>query len=543
MKNRFTPLFMALATIVGILIGLFYASHFSQGKLSVVNYGSDKVNGLLQLIDEQYVDSVNIGDLIEEAMPAILAKLDPHSMYIAAADLEDESQQLRGNFGGIGVQFSMPNDTVNVMALVHGGPSERVGILPGDRIIKADTTNLVGKEDVEVMKNLKGEIGTKVTLTIVRRGNDKPLTFEVVRDIIPINSVEASYMMPDNIGYIRIKNFGEQTYNEMLTALADLDSKGMEGLVIDLRGNGGGYMEVAVLMINEFMPRNSLIVYTEGRKSPRKNYYSDGSGSFQHLPLVVLTDEASASASEIFAGAIQDNDRGMVIGRRTFGKGLVQQPVDFSDGSCVRLTVARYYTPSGRCIQKPYEAGHTEDYYNELLERYERGEFFSQDSISFDGPTYETTIGRTVYGGGGIMPDIFIPEDTADVTSYYKEAIYTGLIRQFTFDYADKNREQLAKFATTDKLAAFLRTQNLLEKFARFGEQHGLKRRNLLMQKSSKLFERNIYGSIIFNSRDMVEYCEYFNQEDPVVQRAHQILLTDEWKPVLKEEEENEPND
>lgn len=524
MKSRFAPLLLALCVIVGILIGTFYANHFSGNRLSIINTGSNKLNYLLQLIDNNYVDTVDMSSLVEDAMPQILSELDPHSSYISAADAQQVSEDLKGSFSGIGVQFVMEKDTVNVMSVIKGGPAEKVGILAGDRIITADTTNLVGMGSDEVMRHLKGEKNSKVKLGIRRHGTPETLFYTVVRGDIPVISIDASYMINNNTAYIRVKNFGEQTYAEMLVALAKLNVQGMENLIVDLRGNRGGYMHIAIQMVNEFLPKNRLIVYTEGRKSPREEFRSDGRGSFQRLPIVVLMDEGAASASEIFAGAIQDNDRGTIIGRRSFGKGLVQQQMNFRDGSVVRLTIARYYTPSGRCIQKPYEKGHGEEYENELLARYERGEFFSVDSIHQTGEEYKTTIGRTVYGGGGIMPDIFIPEDTTSVTSYYREALFTGLLRQFAFAYTDQNREKLNSFKTASQLEAFLRRQNLLEKFAQFGDQHSLKRRNLMLNKSRNLFERNIYGNIIYNCKTMEEYLEFINQDDPCVMKAIQIL-------------------
>jgi len=331
-------------------------------------------------------------------------------------------------------------------------------------------------------------------------------------------------MMDDKTGYLHVKNFGEQTYAEMLVALANLNMEGMKGLIVDLRGNGGGYMLTAIQMVNEFLPGGKLIVYTEGRKSPREEFASDGRGTFQKLPLVVLVDEFSASASEIFAGAIQDNDRGTIVGRRTYGKGLVQQPMNFRDGSVVRLTVARYYTPSGRCIQKPYEKGHGEEYENDLLARYERGEYFSQDSIPQQGQQYKTSLGRIVYGGGGITPDIFVPEDTTAITSYYREAVFTGLIHQFAFAYADENRAKLTSLRTVDRIEQHLRKENLLEKFAQFGEKHQLRRRNLMLQKSRRLFERTIYGNIINYVGDIKDYLMFLGKDDPVVNRAQEVL-------------------
>ena len=523
-KHRFTPLLIALGTIAGICIGTFYTSHFSGGRINIINTGTNKVGYLLQLIDNNYVDTVDMNTLVEDAMPQILSELDPHRKYFGPKDAEEASEDLKGSFSGIGVQFRMERDTVNVMSVIHGGPAEKVGILAGDRIVTADTTSLVGMEDTNVMKHLKGVKGSKVKLGIKRHGTPDLQYFTVVRGDIPVISVDAYYMMNERTGYLHVKNFGEQTYAEMLVALANLNMEGMKGLIIDLRGNGGGYMLTAIQMVNEFLPGGKLIVYTEGRKSPREEFASDGRGTFQKLPLVVLVDEFSASASEIFAGAIQDNDRGTIVGRRTFGKGLVQQPMNFRDGSVVRLTVARYYTPSGRCIQKPYEKGHGEEYENDLLARYERGEYFSQDSIPQEGEQYQTSIGRIVYGGGGITPDFFVPEDTTTITSYYREAVFTGLIHQFAFAYADANRAKLTSLRTVDRMEQYLRKENLLEKFAQFGEKHQLRRRNLMLQKSRRLFERSIYGNIINYVGEMKDYLMFIGKDDPVVIKAQEIL-------------------
>ncbi|MGM9678549.1 MAG: S41 family peptidase [Bacteroidaceae bacterium] len=532
-KHRFVPLLLSISMIVGILIGTFFTSHSSTGKLSIINTRSNKLNYLLQLIDNNYVDTVDMSSLVEDAMPQILAELDPHSSYIPAKDAEEAAEGLKGSFSGIGVSFTMEKDTVNVMSVISGGPAQKVGIMAGDRILKADTVSLVGMDSEQVMKHLKGPKGTHVRLAVKRHGTKEQVFFDVVRGDIPNESVVAAYMIDKNIGYVKVKKFGEQTYAEMLVALARLNIDGMKNLIVDLRGNTGGYMHIAIQMVNEFLPANRLVVYTEGRKSPREEFKSDGRGSFKHLPIVVLMDEASASASEIFAGAIQDNDRGTIIGRRSFGKGLVQQPMEFRDGSVVRLTVARYYTPSGRCIQKPYQHGKGEDYENELLARYERGEFFYQDSIHQEGEEYHTLIGRTVYGGGGIVPDIFVPEDTTAITSYYKQALFSGLLRQFCFSYTDSKREVLSKYETVDEMLRYLKGQNLLEKFARFGEQHELRRRNILMEKSKNLFYRNIYGNIIYNAMDTENYIEYFNREDQTVQKACQILRDGTSVPTL----------
>ena len=524
-KSRLVPLLLALSVIIGILIGTFYASHFSGNRLSIVNTGgSNKLNFLLQIIDNNYVDTVNTNELIEDAMPAILAELDPHSSYIPASEAEETSEELKGSFSGIGVRFTVQKDTVNVMNVIKGGPSEKVGVMAGDRIIAADDSSLIGMKDRDIMKRLRGPKDSKVKLTIVRQGRKEPVNFIIVRGDVPIESVDSYFMLDKQTGYISIENFGDHTYYEMINALAQLNVQGMKNLVIDLRGNRGGYMQPAIQMVNEFLPGGQLVVYTEGRRSPREEYRTDGRGSFQHLPLIVLVDEGSASASEIFAGAIQDNDRGTVIGRRSFGKGLVQQPIEFKDGSVVRLTIARYYTPSGRCIQKPYEKGHGEEYENDLIARYERGEFFSADSIHQDGPEYRTRLGRTVYGGGGIMPDIFIPEDTTLYTSYFREAVFTGLTIQFSFLFTDQNREQLNRFRTTAEMVTWLKRQNLLEQFARFGEQNGLRRRNLMLQRSAPLFERNLISNIVYDAQDQAWRLQYLSTEDPAVIRAQQLF-------------------
>lgn len=530
-KRRFTPLLMCLCVVGGIFIGTHYAYRFGDNTISIASNGSNKLNQLLQLIDQNYVDTVNLPELIEDAMPQILNELDPHSSYIKANDAEEASEELKGSFSGIGVSFTMQKDTVNVMSVIRGGPAEKVGILAGDRIVKADTTLLVGMKDTEVMKCLKGPKDSSVRLGIKRHGKDELTWFTVVRGDIPVQSVDASYMINEKTGYIQINKFGEQTYAEMLVSLADLAMKGMNSVIIDLRGNTGGYMHIAIQMANEFLQRNSLITYVEGRNLPREEYRSDGKGSFQKLPIIVLVDEGSASSSEIFAGAIQDNDRGTIIGRRTFGKGLVQQPMDFRDGSVVRLTIARYYTPSGRCIQKPYKKGHGEEYDMELLARYERGEFFSQDSIQHDGPEYKTKLGRTVYGGGGIMPDFFIPEDTVHLTSYYKEAVMTGLLRQFAFNFTDEHRKQLDKCHTMEDVVKYLDRANVLDKFARFGEKNKLRRRNLMLNRSRKLFERNLYANIIYNAKSTKEYIQFLNQDDPVVLKALDIINKSEAFP------------
>ncbi|MGP1476516.1 MAG: S41 family peptidase [Phocaeicola sp.] len=538
-KSYFIPIIAAVCIVLGILIGTFYANHFSGNRLGIINVSSNKLNALLRIVEDQYVDEVKMDDLVEDAMPQILGELDPHSAYIPAKDLEIVNDELSASFSGIGVQFTINNDTIHINNVIHGGPSEKVGLMAGDRIVAVNDTAFVGKEvtNTSVQKKLKGPKGSSVKIGIYRQGEKDMLNFTVVRGDIPQKSINACYMIDDKYGYIKVDKFAENTYGELLFALAKLNKKDCQGLIIDLRENVGGFMAAAIQMINEFLPKDRLIVYTQGRKSPRKNYFSNGTGSNQSMPIVVLIDEGSASASEIFSGAIQDNDRGIIVGRRSFGKGLVQQPIEFSDGSAVRLTIARYYTPSGRCIQKPYNKGNDEAYEMDIMTRFEHGEFFSQDSIKQDeSKVYYTSLGRPVYGGGGIMPDYFIPADTTGMTSYFQMARNRRLIVQYSFDYTDKNREKLSKYNDWPSLLKYLKTQNLLEKFAQYAEKKGLKRRNILMNKSKELFDLNIYGNIIYNMMDMEAYIEYLNQSDTTVKKALDILEKNEAFPKAPEQ-------
>ena len=374
------------------------------------------------------------------------------------------------------------------------------------------------------MHRLKGPKDSKVLIGVKRFGEKGVKVFTVTRGDISVKSISACYMINDTTGYIRVKSFGERTYAEMLSALQTLNIEGADHLIIDLRDNGGGILEAAVQMANEFLPKNRLIVYTQGRKSPRAEYRSNGKGSYQHIPMVVLINEGTASAAEIFAGAMQDNDRATIVGRRSFGKGLVQQQIQFPDGSMIRLTVARYYTPSGRCIQKPFKPGDNADYENDLLSRYRHGEFFSQDSIKHVGPAYHTHNGRTVYGGGGITPDIFVPEDTSHVTSYYKEAAMSGLILQYAFNYTDQHRPILSKFTEMMPLANYLDRQNLVNDFANYAARYGLRRRNLMIMRSHSLLQNYIDSRIIYNILDEQAWIEYLNLSDETVKAALNVF-------------------
>lgn len=525
-SNRFTPLLMALCIIIGIIIGTFYANHFSGNRLNIINSGSNRLSNLLHIISDQYVDEVNIDSLVDVAIPQILSELDPHSVYINSKQAQTATDDLKGSFSGIGVEFVIRQDTIHIQGVIKNGPAEKAGVLAGDKIVSVDGKPFVGKivTQEEAMHRLKGPKDTKVKIGVVRYGSKKVHTFTITRGDIPQKSIAATYMLDDKTGYIRVKKFSETTYAELLISLAKLSQSGFTNLVIDLRDNTGGYLETAVQMANEFLPKNRLIVYTQGRKQPRQEFLSDGRGSYKDIPLVVLINEGSASSSEIFAGAIQDNDRGTIIGRRSFGKGLVQKQMEFPDGSIIRLTTARYYTPSGRCIQKPYTMGDESFYAQDLVDRYQHGEYFSQDSIKHTGPAYHTHIGRVVYGGGGITPDIFVAEDTLGMTSYYKEASMSGLILQYAFTYTDDNRPKLNTYKEMMELASYLAKQNLVDKFATYADKHGLKRRNLMIKKSHKLLERYINSRIIYNMLDESAWNEYINLGDPTIEAALKVF-------------------
>lgn len=520
------PLVMALCVVIGIMIGTFYANHFSGNRLNIINSGSSRLSNLLHIIDDQYVDSVNIDSLVEKAIPQILAELDPHSVYISAKDVQLATDDLKGSFSGVGIEFIIRDDTIRVQNVIKDGPANRAGLLAGDKIVSINGKPFVGKivTNEEAMHRLKGPKDSKVLIGVKRFGEKGVKVFTVTRGDISVKSISACYMINDTTGYIRVKSFGERTYAEMLSALQTLNIEGADHLIIDLRDNGGGILEAAVQMANEFLPKNRLIVYTQGRKSPRAEYRSNGKGSYQHIPMVVLINEGTASAAEIFAGAMQDNDRATIVGRRSFGKGLVQQQIQFPDGSMIRLTVARYYTPSGRCIQKPFKPGDNADYENDLLARYRHGEFFSQDSIKHVGPAYHTHNGRTVYGGGGITPDIFVPEDTSHVTSYYKEAAMSGLILQYAFNYTDQHRPILSKFTEMMPLANYLDRQNLVNDFANYAARYGLRRRNLMIMRSHSLLQNYIDSRIIYNILDEQAWIEYLNLSDETVKAALNVF-------------------
>ena len=529
------PVIIAASIALGIFIGNHYLS-ITQGKRRGYMSGN-KINTILDMIDAQYVDTVNMRDLVESTIPKIFADLDPHSVYIPAEEAAAVNEELEGSFSGIGVTFNMQTDTILVISVISGGPAEKAGLLPFDRIITINDSVFSGvkKNQDEIMKTLRGAKNSTVRLG-VKRGNEPDLlAFEVTRGDVPVNSVDVAYEVSKGIGYIKVSKFGRNTYNEFITAIAKLKQAECHAFVVDLRGNTGGYMEAAINMINEFMPKGRLIVYTEGKAFPRSDVYANGTGTCQQDPIVVLTDETSASASEIFSGAIQDNDRGMIVGRRTYGKGLVQTQLALHDGSEMRLTIARYYTPSGRCIQKKYEKGNTEEYDQDIYNRYLHGEFDSADSIKLDDSLrYQTVGGRTVYGGGGIMPDIFIPRDTSGITSYFSNVVNSGVLYLYALEYSDRNRERFSAFDDWKALQAYLKQQPLLEEFTEFAATKGIKKRPTLIQISGKLIVNQLQAYIVRNFFDDAGFYPIFLQDDITLLKAVQLLKEGKSVPSLE---------
>ncbi len=518
------PLLLAIAIVVGIYIGVKY----SNSPISVIpNFGQSKINGLMYLISNEYVDSVNIDSLTEKVIPKIIGELDPHSSYIPAEDLEMVNNDLDGSFSGIGIQFSILNDTIMVVDVISGGPSEKAGVLAGDRIVSVNDSSITGSSitNEKVMHRLRGAKNSNVKLSILRPSSKDIIDIDITRGDIPVNSVDVAFKPNDEIGYIKVSKFGKHTYSEFLTSLAKLAVEGTSKFIIDLRGNSGGYMESAINMVNEFLPAGYMIVYTKGNASPLNEVFSNGMGSFQDNQIVVLVDEWSASASEIFAGAIQDNDRGLIIGRRSFGKGLVQQQIPFNDGSAIRLTIARYYTPSGRSIQKEYKMGDSENYEMDLLNRFEHGEFDSQDSIHMnDSIKYKTIYGRTVYGGGGIMPDIFVPRDTSFYSPYLTQVVNNGIIYQFAFKYSDENREKLSKFKSAKSLLVYLKGEDILSQFVTFAASKDIKARPVYINISRKEILNNLYANIARNILGDEAFYPIVLMNDETFRKAVDIL-------------------
>lgn len=517
------PLTVALAFVGGMLStkGLFVQDRSASG--------NNKLNTLLNIIGHEYVDAVDTDSLMETMYPQLLSGLDPHSVYIKAEDLEAVNSELEGSFSGIGITFNMLNDSINVLEVLSGGPSEKVGLLAGDRIVTINDSVVAGKKwsNEKVMSWLRGESGTKVRLGIRRSTSPELLPFEVTRGPIPVTSIDASYLIDDVTGYIRVNKFGRTTYDEFYTDMVKLRDAGAKRYVVDLRGNGGGFMEMAVMMANEFLPAGQLIVATHGRdESAESTAVSDGGGTFQNAELTVLIDEFSASASEIFAGAIQDHDRGLVVGRRSFGKGLVQRQMELPDGSAVRLTIARYYTPSGRCIQKTYTHGENLDYAHEIVDRYNSGEIFNGDSIKHDDSMiFKTDAGRVVYGGGGIMPDIFVPNDTAEITSYYLNVLNKGLLQKFSFDFTDRHRAELKNAGSVNAMLKVLPPdEELLVEFVDYAKSNGVPARWYYINISRKLIVKDLKALIARDVFGTSAFYKVNNLTDPTVVRALQEM-------------------
>lgn len=530
-------LFIALSIIASTI----FSAHAQKGN----NNALRKLQLAEFAIAQLYVDSVDEDKLVEKAIIEMLAQLDPHSTYNNAEEVKKMNEPLQGNFEGIGVQFQMIEDTLLVIQPVSGGPSEKVGILAGDRITAVNDTLIAGVKmpQEEIMSRLRGPKDTKVELTIVRRGVEEPLTFTVKRDKIPIYSLDAAYMIDHKIGYIRINRFAATTFDEFMEAMKRLQQEGMKDLILDLQGNGGGYLNTAIDMANEFLGREELIVYTEGRAAKRSEFYAQGSGRFKEGRLVVIVDEYSASASEIVSGAIQDWDRGVVVGRRTFGKGLVQRPIDLPDGSMMRLTVARYYTPSGRCIQKPYKADENgedklEQYHKDLLNRYNHGELMHADSIHFPDSLKFTTkrLGRIVYGGGGVMPDFFVPIDTTQYTDWHRNIVAKGIVINSTTKYIEKHRKKLQnKYKNFENYyKSFKIDEDFLTEIRNLAEKEGIAFKEDEYERALPLIKTQLKALIARDLWDMNEYFQVMNETDQCIKQALKVLQEGEYEKIIR---------
>jgi len=522
------PLCIALSIGAGIFIGNVFSKYTpANGWFRTGSAGDAKLGTIFDYINKAYVDTVNVNQLVESAIPTIIAGLDPHSTYINAENMALTGSDLDGHFSGVGVEFMIQNDTVAIVNVIPGGPSEAVGIIPGDRIVYVDDSLFVGKEmnEDKVFRQLRGAKNTKVKLGIKRGTSKEILTFEVTRADVPVKTVPAAYMIDNKIGYIRINKFGGETHNEFITAIARLKSQGCESFIIDLQQNTGGYMGAAIMMSNEFLSKGDMIVYTEGRAYPRENVFADGSGTCKENTLVVLIDEGSASASEIFAGAMQDNDRGLIVGRRSFGKGLVQNRFKFKDGSALQLTIARYHTPSGRCIQKAYKKGERTDYDMDLINRYKRGEFNSRDSIKLENlPLFHTLAGRPVYGDDGILSDVFVPQDTAGVNSYYMKVANSGMMREFAFEYTERNRERLKEFGSWEEASKYLSGQPLVDNLVDYAYRKGIRRQPYLIEEARKLLQNQLEAFVIRNIYGEDGFYPIFQKDDTSIKEAIKMI-------------------
>lgn len=524
------PLWVGIGIALGIFIGSKYGQFGRSGRVD----GSGKIDAVLSYIRESYVDTVNMRQLVEDALPNIIKELDPHSEYISAADMKRVNEDMEGHFSGIGVTFYLLRDTIVVTGIVPGGPSEAAGIMPWDRIVMVNDSLVAGRkfQNEDVLKILRGEKGSEVKLGIVREEDAALREITVTRDDIPMNSINAAYMLTERVGLIKLgRNFGFQTFSEFISAISKLKSQGATAFMIDLRGNAGGSLETVVAMVNEFLQKGDLIVYTEGRSFPRSDHYANGSGTCKEDELVVLIDELSASASEIFAGAIQDHDRGLVIGRRSFGKGLVQSQRNFPDGSAVRLTVARYYTASGRSIQRKYEKGKYEEYEMDAINRYLEGDYLNVDTVSNHLTPYQTMGGRTVYGGDGIMPDIFVARDTTGINPYYNLVVNNRLDEQYAMLYSDMNKGKLSSFGSWEELYQYLRQQPLLLNLVSYADHHGIRRRPYYIQESAELLENTMYAYIVRNFFGEEAFWAVYHKRDELIKKGIELIETGKASP------------
>ena len=527
------PIILAVAVTGGILLGLNLKVQETSAPNTASNiFQPDKLSLILRLIERDYVDSIDKTEMVNNVIPEVLEQLDPHSTYIQPREMKAVSEEMRGNFSGIGVQFVMQDDTVMIVDVVSGGPSQKLGIMSGDRIVKVEDRSIAGEglPSDSIVSMLRGKEGTIVNISVLRPGYDDLLEFEIKRGEIPLYSVDASYMVNDSIGLIKVNRFAESTYTEFMGAMDQLSLNGASKLIIDLRGNSGGSLQTVIEMVDEFLPKDRLIVYTEGKSRDRQNYYSSETGAWKDKDVAVLIDEFSASASEIFAGAIQDNDRGIVVGRRSFGKGLVQEQIPFFDGSALRLTVARFYTPSGRSIQKPYEDSNDE-YYKDFQRRVEHDELVKADSIHFDDSLqFKTVGGRTVYGGGGIMPDFFVPVDTSGINKMFSAIASKNLVYHYAFDYADKYRTELNKLDNPDELVAYLEAENMFEQFLTHVKQEGITYSNEQLSEAQELLKTQLFAYVSRNIFGDNGFYPIFFKIDKTVNKAIGLLQQD-WQP------------
>jgi carboxyl-terminal processing protease len=537
MKKYLFPTLTIVGLLLGFLIGNAVSNKVNAQRFYIQNgqlfqQPESKVDQLLELMNQAYVDEIDVDSITDQVMMELVERLDPHSAYIPKEDLEMVNSELSASFSGIGVQFSIQNDTVQVVAVISGGPSEGIGVLAGDKIVMVNDSNFTGKTitNEKVMHALRGPKGTEVKIGVMRSGSDEVYKFTIIRGDIPVHSVDAKFIIEEKgqkIGFVRVNRFGENTYDEFIAALTSLKGQGATAYIVDLRENSGGYMDQAIKMANEFLSRGDMIVYSEGRAYPRYEARANGSGRFQRDSLVVLIDNFSASASEIFAGAMQDNDRATIIGRRSFGKGLVQQQIPFNDGSAVRLTVARYYTPSGRCIQKPYKMGEGEDYAMDLLERFEHGEFYSADSVQIaDSTVYFTKKGRIVRGGGGIMPDVFVGRDTTLNTPYFNIVVNRAYTYQFAYQYTDRHRKELSQYKDWQSLEQHLLNANWLPEFVAFAQEKGVEPNPEQLAKSKPLLIRLVNAYIVRNILNDEGFFPLFERDDDITKKAVEQLTS-----------------